>query len=103
MKDQIFNLHQSGRLECRVHGIPYPTIQFKKDWRPVAGSHRIKVSREDFDHWSLNMQNAIRTDEGVYECIAENVAGKVYCTANVKIAGNISEIYLVLLTLSYAE
>lgn len=87
LKDQVFHLHHNGKLECRVLGIPYPTVSFKKDWRPVAGSHRIKIAREEFDHWTLSIQNSIRMDEGVYECIAENIAGKVYCTANVKITG----------------
>lgn len=77
-----------------MQGIPYPTVKFKKDWRQVAGSHRVKVAREDFDHWSLNIQNAIRTDEGVYECVAENVAGKVYCTANAKITGNATNFHI---------
>jgi len=87
LKDQVFHLHQNGKLECRVLGIPYPSVQFKKDWRVVAGSHRVKTVREEFDHWTLNIQNSIHMDEGVYQCVAENVAGKVYCTATVKITG----------------
>ena len=89
LKDQVFHLHQNGKLECRVNGIPYPKVYFKKDWRNVAISHRVKTIRESHDHWTLNIQNAIHMDEGVYECIAENLAGKVYCTANVKITGKL--------------
>ena len=70
-----------------MHGIPYPVIQFKKDWRTIANSHRVTALREEFDHWTLNIKNAIHADEGVYECVAENVAGRVYCTANVKVTG----------------
>jgi len=87
MKDQIFHLHRSGKLECRVHGIPYPTVQFKKDWRVVADSHRLKVTREDYEHWTMNIGNVIHMDEGLYECIAENVAGKVYSSATVRVTG----------------
>ena len=43
LKDQVFNLRRDGKLECRVNGIPYPTVTFKKDWRMIADSHRIKV------------------------------------------------------------
>lgn len=86
MKDHVFHLHKGGKLECRVHGIPYPKISFMKDWRVLAGSHRMQIVREDFDHWTLNFKNTINSDEGVYECVAENVAGKVYCVANVKIS-----------------
>ncbi|CAD5121391.1 DgyrCDS9913 [Dimorphilus gyrociliatus] len=86
MKDQIFNLRSTGKLECRVFGIPYPDVEFKKDWRVIADSHRVKIRREEYDHWTLSVDNAIRLDEGVYECVLSNVAGKVYCTANVKVS-----------------
>ena len=43
MKDQVFNLRRDGKIECRVSGIPYPKVQFQKDWRVVADSHRLKV------------------------------------------------------------
>jgi len=85
MKNQVFHLRQGGKLECRVQGIPYPKVSFKHDWRMLADSHRVKVLREDQDHWTVNFANAIRLDEGLYECVAENVAGKVYCTATVKV------------------
>ena len=81
------------------------SVQFKHDWRVVADSHRVKVVREDEDHWTLTISNAIHLDEGLkflsnyplvnctscrsvaglYECVAENIAGKIYCTANVRI------------------
>lgn len=85
------HLRMQGRLECRVHGIPYPKVTFKHDWRIVADSHRVKIVREDHDHWTLNVANAIRLDEGMYECVVENVAGKVYCTAAVKVTGKWAE------------
>lgn len=89
MKDQIFNLRSTGKLECRVFGIPYPEVEFRKDWRVIADSHRVKIRREEYDHWTLSVDNAIRLDEGVYECVLSNVAGKVYCTATVKVSGDI--------------
>merc|ERR1712142_12356 len=57
----------------------------KHDWRVIADSHRIKVARESYDHWAIYFRNAIYMDEGMYECTAENIAGKVYCKADVKI------------------
>ena len=41
------------------------SVQFKHDWRVVADSHRIKVVREDEDHWTLTINNAIHLDEGL--------------------------------------
>ena len=32
----------------------------------------------------MSIRNTIHMDEGLYECVAENVAGKVYCSATVK-------------------
>ena len=45
------------------------------------------MTREDYDHWTLSMSSVIRMDEGLYECVAENVAGKVYCSATVHVTG----------------
>ena len=84
-------LRRDGKLECRVHGIPYPAVTFKHDWRVIANGHRVKISREDYDHWTLNVNTAIYMDEGMYECVAENLAGKVYCTASVKVNGECRE------------
>ena len=53
------------------------SVRFKHDWRVVADSHRVKILRQDEDHWTVDINNAIHLDEGrsykyvdLYECKA---------------------------------
>lgn len=77
----------SGQIACRIDGIPYPTVRWNKDWHPIGNSARVGIRQEAPDYWSLSIDNAISMDGGLYECIAENIAGKVHCTAKVVVQG----------------
>ncbi len=57
-----------------------------------------QIAREDYDHWTLNIRNSIYMDEGLYECVAENLAGKVYCSANIKLIGQCADLLLTYLS-----
>ncbi|XP_064598573.1 obscurin-like isoform X2 [Liolophura sinensis] len=83
LKDITIIAKNSGVLECRVDGIPYPEVKWNKDWRPLVESSRVFMDHESPDYWSLSLSSALKTDGGLYACIAENVAGKVHCVANV--------------------
>ena len=41
-------MRKSGKLECRVEGIPYPDIKWYKDWQPLAESSRVRVKFEKY-------------------------------------------------------
>ncbi|CAH1789060.1 unnamed protein product [Owenia fusiformis] len=85
LKNLTIPLWGSGKLECRVDGLPYPKLSWNKDWRTLPESHRIRIKRKDKDHWVLSLDNVIGRDTGLYICVAENIAGKVHCIANVTI------------------
>lgn len=70
-----------------MDGVPYPTVKFMKDWRPMAESTRTKVWNESPDYWALTVDGAIVMDSGLYQCVAENAAGKAYCSAKVTVQG----------------
>lgn len=77
------------------------SVQLKHDWRVVADSHRVKVQREDQDHWTMTINNAIHLDEGrplpfgcpphhivdveevisLYECLVSMCVGQFYTSA----------------------
>lgn len=79
------------KLSCSVDGIPYPSVRFMKDWRPLTDSSHLSVNN-DPNHpecWALTIRNAIVPDAGNYVCVAENVAGKVFCTGKVSVVGEI--------------
>ncbi|KAL8623451.1 hypothetical protein ACOMHN_061964 [Nucella lapillus] len=76
-----------GTLSCRVDGIPYPSVRFMKDWRPLTDTSRLVVTSDpdQADRWSLAVNKTIQADSGSYMCVAENVAGKVFSTGRVSV------------------
>ncbi|XP_064646398.1 twitchin-like isoform X5 [Lineus longissimus] len=108
LKDLNLRVWTAGRMECRVDGLPYPEVKFFKDWHPLAHSARVKVKHTEYDYWSLDIDGAISRDEGMFICVAENIAGKVHCTASLHIEekpplvdieiklSNVSDVYHVL-------
>ncbi|XP_074662623.1 protein Obscurin-like [Tubulanus polymorphus] len=85
MKNTDLRVWTYGKLDCRIDGLPYPEVKFFKDWHPLTQTARVKANRTDYDYWSLNFDNTILLDEGMYICVAENIAGKAYCVANLVI------------------
>uniref|UniRef100_A0A8C6YIL3 Hemicentin 1 n=1 Tax=Nothoprocta perdicaria TaxID=30464 RepID=A0A8C6YIL3_NOTPE len=59
-------------LECKVQGIPEPTITWMKDGRPLASGRDLEILH---DGLFLQLKNALVSDTGRYVCVAANVAG----------------------------
>ncbi|XP_076459478.1 uncharacterized protein LOC143292788 isoform X2 [Babylonia areolata] len=76
-----------GVLSCSVDGIPYPSVRFMKDWRPMTDTSRLVATRDPQqpDRWTMTINNAIPADSGSYMCVAENVAGKIFSTSRVNV------------------
>lgn len=76
-------------LTCAVDGIPYPTVRFMRDWRPLTDTSRLLVTNDAAhpERWTLTISDAIPADSGSYMCVAENPAGKIFCTARVTVDG----------------
>ncbi|XP_069107585.1 twitchin-like isoform X2 [Argopecten irradians] len=74
-----------AKLECRVDGIPSPTVKFMRDWRPVTESSRVKIVHEAPDYWCLTIDNVMSSDCGQYQCVAENVSGKAVSSAKITV------------------
>ncbi|XP_021352030.1 titin-like isoform X3 [Mizuhopecten yessoensis] len=73
------------KLECRVDGIPLPTVKFMRDWRPMTESSRVKIVHEAPDYWCLTLENAMSSDCGQYQCVAENASGKAVSSAKITV------------------
>ncbi|ESP01587.1 hypothetical protein LOTGIDRAFT_139521, partial [Lottia gigantea] len=89
LKDLILVNRGTGKLECRVDGIPYPTIKFNKDWRPLTETSRVRIRHESPDYFSLTVDGALSMDAGQYTCVAENPAGKIFCSARIEVEDNL--------------
>ncbi|KAM3620522.1 uncharacterized protein V6R79_024924 [Siganus canaliculatus] len=65
---------QEINLECRVHGVPFPTIQWYKDRKLVfLGDPNLEVSNMG---QVLTIKNARLGDKAQYQCSVLNSAGK---------------------------
>jgi len=71
----------SARMECKVIGIPTPTVKWFKDWQPLHESDRIKIIWEDPDTCTLFIHHTITRDAGLYSCTASNIAGSTSTSA----------------------
>uniref|UniRef100_A0A8C4SY69 Striated muscle enriched protein kinase b n=1 Tax=Erpetoichthys calabaricus TaxID=27687 RepID=A0A8C4SY69_ERPCA len=71
---------RTARFDCKVMaGLPYPTIT----WFHNESSHFTFVY--DDNECSLVVLNTTEEDSGVYTCTAKNLAGSVYCKAELTV------------------
>lgn len=81
----------SVKLTCKVDGFPSPTVKWMKDWRPLSDCTRTKMINTEPEAFSLEITQLIETDEGLYACTVENIAGKVTVTGRLNVEiGNVS-------------
>ncbi|XP_030621017.1 neogenin 1a [Chanos chanos] len=71
--------HESKDIvfECEVMGSPAPTVKWLKNGEAVIPSDYFKIIREH----NLQVLGLVKTDEGFYQCLAENDAGNVQASA----------------------
>ncbi|XP_048041537.1 neogenin 1a isoform X3 [Megalobrama amblycephala] len=64
-------------FECEVTGSPAPTIKWVKNGDAVIPSDYFKIIKEQ----NLQVLGLVKSDEGFYQCLAENDAGNVQSSA----------------------
>ncbi|TRZ00761.1 hypothetical protein DNTS_004600 [Danionella cerebrum] len=60
-------------FDCEVSGSPAPTIKWVKNGDAVIPSDYFKIIKEQ----SLQVSGLVKSDEGFYQCLAENEVGNV--------------------------
>ncbi|XP_039224063.1 vascular endothelial growth factor receptor kdr-like isoform X2 [Crotalus tigris] len=70
-------------LECKVNGIPHPTIAWLKDGHRIAPASGISMENN-----TLVIERVKKDDEGHYECQAINEMGQDSTRAFIKIEGS---------------
>ena len=69
-----------AKLQCKVTGVPEPSIEWFRDSEPVKEDKRIKI-RFDGELSSLKILSTELEDEGAYKCVAKNDLGSVSCAS----------------------
>ena len=90
-RDQKRGVGETVVLDCRPpKGLPEPRVSWRKDGETVEENSRIQMAAVG----NLVINNAQKSDSGVYACLAKNVAGeKTSRPANVVIMGKIDWIF----------
>ncbi|XP_073687644.1 neogenin-like [Garra rufa] len=64
-------------FECDVTGSPPPTVKWMKDGDTVIPSDYFRIVKQH----NLQVLGLVKSDEGFYQCLAENAAGNVQASA----------------------
>ncbi|KAI2648625.1 hypothetical protein H4Q32_018774 [Labeo rohita] len=68
-------------FECDVTGSPPPTVKWMKDGDTVIPSDYFRIVKQH----NLQVLGLVKSDEGFYQCLAENDAGNVQASAQLVI------------------
>jgi len=90
---------QSLVLECSTSGFPLPTITWQFNSRQIipGGTSRLSITPEG----NLIINNVVVSDDGLYQCVATNVAGSDLGVVNLTIFGKNKLILLPVNTTSH--
>ncbi|XP_051951370.1 palladin isoform X2 [Xyrauchen texanus] len=74
------------RLECRVSGVPFPQIFWKKENESLThNTDRISMHQDNFGYLCMIIQPALKEDAGWYTVSAKNEAGIISSTARLDV------------------
>ncbi|KAG7473320.1 hypothetical protein MATL_G00094480 [Megalops atlanticus] len=78
-KPANIHAHESRDIifECEVTGSPPPTVKWVKNGDAVIPSDYFKIMKEH----NLQVLGLVKSDEGFYQCLAENDAGNIQASA----------------------
>lgn len=78
----------SQHFECQVIGYPTPTIRWFKDDVEITKSDRVQIGYDESTGIvTLAIKNLVPSDEGCYQCRAENSEGYATTTAYLVVTG----------------
>nr|XP_029500270.1 contactin-5 [Oncorhynchus nerka] len=66
--------------ECKATGIPRPTYRWLRNGELITPQSRVEMVNGE-----LIIQKVQQADSGMYQCVAENKYGAIYCSAELKI------------------
>uniref|UniRef100_A0A8R1DN92 Ig-like domain-containing protein n=1 Tax=Caenorhabditis japonica TaxID=281687 RepID=A0A8R1DN92_CAEJA len=86
LSDMTVSLGNIIDLECKVTGLPNPSVKWSKDGGPLIEDSRFEWSNEESRGvYQLRIKKATVHDEGTYRCVATNENGSATTKSFVKI------------------
>ncbi|XP_054290227.1 protein sax-3-like [Macrosteles quadrilineatus] len=80
--NQTLPLHTPATLLCKASGQPSPVVSWYKDGVPVkTDPPMISIS----DDGTLTIKDLVKSDEGLYTCVASSPAGKATWSASLRL------------------
>ena len=76
---------QPFKLRCKFVGEPKPTIKWFKDGDRIYTYDRMKLVEHDDGSCELIVDSALKSDAGMYRCVAENDFGSARTTGEVTV------------------
>lgn len=71
---------QNVRFDCEADNNENVRIAWRKDQRDILPTDRIS-----FNHQTLVINNVTESDEGLYTCVLQNVAGEITSKASLTV------------------
>ena len=85
LQDKIVPMSDRVKFECKVVGVPEPEITWYRDNEKLKEEpNKIRIESEEGVQ-RLVIENVDVGHEGVFVCVAENVAGKAETAAELKV------------------
>jgi hypothetical protein len=85
LEDCVVTVGSPIELECKVTGVPMPSVKWSKDGRPLVEDGRFEWdNKPEQGHYRLRIRDAGRNDEGTYRCVATNDNGQASTKAFVR-------------------
>nr|XP_006812348.1 PREDICTED: netrin receptor DCC-like [Saccoglossus kowalevskii] len=81
-------------FECKVYGVPFPTIEWIKNGDTITPSDYFKI----VEGTNLKILGLVKSDEGLYQCKASNDIGNIQTSAQLIIVDRGSTVQLEYLT-----
>ena len=94
MEDATVGEGRETGFRVQVSPASAASVEWRKDGKPVRKSKRIDLRDGGDGVHHLIIKNAVRSDEGKYECEASSKGGKVACTARLQVQGTLLLVYL---------
>ncbi|XP_037085172.1 obscurin-like isoform X4 [Pollicipes pollicipes] len=96
LKDTEILERASVVFMVKAEGQPEPTIEFFKDGQPLAQDERVSLTRDTSGAYEMQIHRVMRSDAGLYKCVASNTAGQEECSGHITVTDDDTAVFSLL-------